>query len=176
MGATRADSFPRRAEAGFAKPRPGTHPPGFGACQKDGQDHGPAEYASLVGFAPKHYSPRVSAASTDSTPSSSQGRVRYWPWLGGLVMTLVTFAAPFGSPLFGLAWHGYHYGQPLSLVPSMLLVALLAPLVSYRRIDALFLLVPIWNLVVVWRIGYRLSKLSQRDWPPTGSQSAARLA
>jgi hypothetical protein len=87
-------------------------------------------------------------------------------------MTIVTFAAPSGLPLFGLAWHGYHYGQPLSLVPSMLLVALLSPLVSYRRIDALFLLVPIWNLVVVWRIGYRLSKLSQRDWPLRPDETA----
>lgn len=39
------------------------------------------------------------------------GQMRYWPWLGGLVMTSVTFAAPFGSPLYKLAWHGYHYGQ-----------------------------------------------------------------
>jgi hypothetical protein len=108
----------------------------------------------------------------DSTTSSARVRVKYWPWLGGLVMTVVTFAAPFGSPLFNLAWRGFHYGQPLSLVPSMLLVALLAPLVSYRRTDGLFLLVPIWNLVVVWRIGYRLSKLSQRDWPVRPDETA----
>jgi len=98
--------------------------------------------------------------------------MRYWPWLAALVMIFVTFAASFGSPLYGLAWHGYHYGQPLSIVPSVLLIALLAPLVSYRRRDGLFLLVPVWNLVVVGRIGYRLSKLSQRDWPQRPDEKA----
>jgi hypothetical protein len=107
----------------------------------------------------------MTSASTGNAPSGRWGQLRYWPWLGGLVMTFVTFAAPLGSPLYKLAWHGYHYGQPLSFVPSVLLIALLAPLVSYRRRDGLFLLVPIWNLLVVWRTGARLSRLSQRDWP-----------
>jgi hypothetical protein len=80
-------------------------------------------------------------------------------------MTVVTFAAPGGTPLVGLAWHGFFYGELLSLVPSMLLVALLAPLVSYRRRDGLILVIPVWNVVVVWRIGYRLAELSQRNWP-----------
>jgi hypothetical protein len=101
----------------------------------------------------------------DATPRDSRIRTRYWQWLGGLVVPFVTFAAPMGSPLFKLAWHGYHYGQPLSAVPSVLLISLLAPLVSYRRRDGLFLLVPLWGLVVAWRIGARLTRLSDRDWP-----------
>jgi hypothetical protein len=55
-------------------------------------------------------------------------------------------------------------GQPLSFVPSVLLIALLAPLVSYRRRDGLFLLVPVWNLVVVWRTGARC------DWAAVNSR------
>jgi hypothetical protein len=45
------------------------------------------------------------------------------------------------------------------------LVALLAPLVSYRRRDVGLVLVPLWNLVVVWTIGSRIARLPHRDWP-----------
>lgn len=120
----------------------------------------------LVRLGLTHYSPPVMSVGTDAIPPSTRAEPkRYWQWLGGLVVTFVTIATPMGSPLYKLAWHGYHYGQPLSLVPSVLLVALLAPMVSYRRRDGLLLLVPIWGLVVTWTIGSRLSRLSQRDWP-----------
>jgi hypothetical protein len=56
-------------------------------------------------------------------------------------------------------------GGPLAVLPSVLLIALLAPLVSYRRRDVLLLLVPLWNLVVLWTIGSRISRLPYRDWP-----------
>jgi hypothetical protein len=36
-----------------------------------------------------------------------------------------------------LTWHGYDYGVSLALLPMLLLIGLLAPLVSYRRRDAL---------------------------------------
>ena len=52
-----------------------------------------------------------------------------------------------------LTWHGHDYGVALSLLPMFLLIGLLAPLVSYRRRDSLFMLLPVWNLVVAWRIG-----------------------
>jgi hypothetical protein len=71
-----------------------------------------------------------------------------------------------------LTWHGYDYGVSLALLPMLLLIGLLAPLVSYRRRDALFMLVPIWNLVVVWRIGSRLARMSRRDWPQRPAEMA----
>lgn len=80
-------------------------------------------------------------------------------------MTWVIYVIPFALPWWKLALGGYHYGPELALAPGVLLIALLAPLVSYRRIDGLFVLVPIWGLVVVWRIGARLAKLPHRDWP-----------
>jgi hypothetical protein len=36
---------------------------------------------------------------------------------------------------FGSVW--FDFGEPLSLLPGVILIALLAPLVSYRRRDAL---------------------------------------
>lgn len=69
------------------------------------------------------------------------------------------------SPLRQLAWGHLVYGGLLAVLPSVLLIALLAPLVSYRRRDVLLLLVPLWNLAMIWTIGSRISRLSHRDWP-----------
>ncbi len=70
------------------------------------------------------------------------------------------------SKSVSLTFHGYDYGQFLSFLPLFFLVGMLAPLVSYRRRDALLVLVPIWGLVVLWTIGSRLARLHDRDWPP----------
>lgn len=94
-----------------------------------------------------------------ATQSSTQDPRRYWQWLGGLVLTWVIYVIPFALPWWKLA-----YGPELALLPGVLLTALLAPLVSYRRIDGLFVLVPVLGLVVVWKIGARLAKLPHRAW------------
>lgn len=80
-------------------------------------------------------------------------------------------------PFRELAWGHFVYGGLLAVVPSVLLIALLAPLASYRRRDVLLLLVPLWNLVMVWTIGSRISRLPYRDWalrPDETSQEATR--
>ena len=61
------------------------------------------------------------------------------------------------SPFRQLAWGNFVYGGPLAVLPSVLLIALLAPLVSYRRRDALLLLVPlgIWSCFGPSAAGYR---------------------
>ena len=69
------------------------------------------------------------------------------------------------SPFRQLAWGHLVYGGLLAVLPSVSLIALLAPLVSYRRRDVLLLLVPLWNLVMIWTIGSRISRLPYRDWP-----------
>ena len=90
---------------------------------------------------------------------------RLWQFLGGAT-TAFTFCTMIAySPFRHLAWGNFVYGGPLAVVPSVLLIALLAPLVSYRRRDVLLLLVPLWNLVMVWTIGSRISRLPYRDWP-----------
>jgi hypothetical protein len=93
---------------------------------------------------------------------TSSGR---WGWVGGLTVVLVSWQLVMYAKSVHLTWHGYDYGEALSIVPLLLLIGLLAPLVSYRRRDALFLLVPIWNVVVAWRIGSRLTRIACRDWP-----------
>ena len=76
------------------------------------------------------------------------------------------------SKASGLTFHGYEYGPLVSFLPVLFLVGLLAPLVSYRRRDALLLLVPIWGLVVLWTIGSRLVRLPDRDWPQRPDEAA----
>ncbi len=45
--------------------------------------------------------------------------------------------------------------------------------VSFRKRDALFfLLQPIWGLVIVWKVGFRLTSLPYRDWPPRPDEYA----
>jgi hypothetical protein len=101
-------------------------------------------------------------------------------------------AACFGLPLavpqiseaswhwFGSVW--FDYGVPLSLLPGVLAVGLLAPLVSYRRRDALTVLfVPPAGIRVAWVIGTRLGQLPHRTWPtresliPETGRQAARI-
>jgi hypothetical protein len=63
---------------------------------------------------------------------------------------------------FGSVW--FMYGVPLSLMPGAVLVGLLAPLVAYRRRDALTLFFPLGGIWVAWIIGTRLGQLPYRTW------------
>ena len=52
------------------------------------------------------------------------------------------------------------------MCPGAVLIAVLAPLVSYRRRDALtMLLCPPAGIRMAWIIGTRLGQLPHRDWP-----------
>jgi hypothetical protein len=98
-------------------------------------------------------------------PAQTQTQKRVWQFLGGATITFTFCTMIADSPFRRLAWGHFDYGGLLAVLPSVLLIALLAPLVSYRRRDVLLLLVPLWNLVTVWTIGSRISRLRYRDWP-----------
>lgn len=98
-------------------------------------------------------------------PTQIQARRSVWQFVGGATITFVFYAMIADSPFRQLAWGHFAYGGVLAVVPSVLLVALLAPLVSYRRRDVLLLLVPLWNVVMIWTIGSRVARLPYRDWP-----------
>lgn len=74
----------------------------------------------------------------------------------------------------GLQWNWplpgtVELGAILTAVPSAALVALLAPLVSYRRRDALTVIFfPPAGLRVAWIIGTRLAQLPHRNWVESG--------
>jgi hypothetical protein len=98
----------------------------------------------------------------------------YVPWL-------------LSSKVFALEWHGpgwvvFNYGELLTVLPGMALIAWLAPRVAYRRRDALLLLLPPWGLRIGWVIGARLGQLPHRDWPertdtfPVQGRYMARIA
>ena len=68
-----------------------------------------------------------------------------------------------------LHWSGavvFHDGEGLSLLLGIVLTAVLAPRVGYRRRDALALLFPPAGIRVAWIVGTRLAQLPHRDWPP----------
>lgn len=74
-------------------------------------------------------------------------------------------------------------GAILGQLPGAVLVALLAPFVSYRRRDALTMLFfPPAGIRIAWIIGTRLGQLPERDWPtrkdtlPVQGRQAARIA
>ena len=87
---------------------------------------------------------------------------------------------------FDWHWFGpvvFHYGEPLSLLPGVILTAVLAPRVAYRRRDALTLLFfPPAGIRAAWIIGTRLGQLPHRDWPERTNgiefqgRQAARIA
>jgi hypothetical protein len=52
-------------------------------------------------------------------------------------------------------------------------IALTAPRVSGRRVDAFFALIPIYNLYLPCRIAWRLAYLPYRDWAPRADEEAS---
>jgi hypothetical protein len=86
-------------------------------------------------------------------------------------MVVAAYGLPVAIPqLAEMQWHwfgsvSFIYGEPLSLLPGVVVAALLAPLVAYRRRDALTLLFPLSGIRVAWIIGTRLGQLPHRDWP-----------
>ena len=109
--------------------------------------------------------------------------------VGGAVLVGAGYGLPVALPqLYDLKWHwfggvSFLYGEPLSFLPGVVLVAFLAPRVAYRRRDALRMLFPLSGIGLAWIIGTRLSQLPQRDWParaddmiPLQGRRAARLA
>jgi hypothetical protein len=91
--------------------------------------------------------------------------------VGGIIMVgaaygpTVVVPASFGA----LDWHWlggvFHFGGALAALPGLLLVAVFAPEVAFRRRDALTLLFPLRGVWVAWMIGARLAQLPHRDWP-----------
>lgn len=53
-----------------------------------------------------------------------------------------------------------------SALPGILLLPFYRR-VSFRRRDVLFFaLLPLWGFVIAWKVGFRLTSLPYRDWPP----------
>lgn len=88
-----------------------------------------------------------------------------WPeHLGGITMLIVGIlpisifdwsGAADSSSDWSVRWLG-----ALAPVPIIALVAVVAPLVGYRRRDAFGMLVPFLNVLWAWQIGSRLGRLS----------------
>lgn len=127
--------------------------------------------------------PSATGLTTSPTPPGRSSRRRVSGTLAGVVVYLPWLAAK----LFPLAWRwpggfSLDYGGLLAVLPGVVLVALFAPRVAYRRRDALLLLLPPWGLRVAWVIGTRLGQLPQRDWPERADtfrvhgRHAARIA
>lgn len=91
--------------------------------------------------------------------------------IGGALMVGTCLAPVLIPGLPGLEWNWplpgtVQFGAILTALPGAALVALLAPLVSYRRRDALTVIFffPV-GLRIAWIIGTRLAQLPYRNWP-----------
>jgi hypothetical protein len=116
----------------------------------------------------------------------SQRPTSWRGWRGGLAM-LVVCLAPLGL-LFvrrpgSMVFHlGPNFtsdvGQLLVTLPSVAAVLLLAPLVGYRRRDALLMTIPVANIYLAWVVGARAVQLRPGDPPQrwAGSREATRAA
>jgi hypothetical protein len=122
------------------------------------------------------------------TSWSNQDRI---DWLWGLVLPAVVYGPPLAIGLlparYALRWQSssgshFDFGVLLAFLPGDALVALIAPLVLYRRRDALLIPLWPWSAFLVWKFGARLSvlarygqsrqlKITAADVPPPDSAS-----
>jgi hypothetical protein len=66
---------------------------------------------------------------------------------------------------FSLDWT-----QIVALAVQLPILAAIAPRVSYRWFDCLFLLVPVYGVFWVFKVLWRLTYLPYRDWPPRADE------
>lgn len=78
--------------------------------------------------------------------------------------------------LLALPDEPWFVAETVDLLASGLPGVLLLPAyrrVGFRQRDALFfLLLPFWGLVIAWKVGFRLTSLPYRDWPPRPEEDA----
>jgi len=110
--------------------------------------------------------PSATGPATSPVP-----RGRSWrESVSAMLMAAAVYGPLLVAALYPLEWRwaggfSLNYGQLLSVLPGMVLIAWLAPRVPYRRRDALLLLLPPWGLS--HRVGNR---------GPPGAAAAPRLA
>jgi len=89
------------------------------------------------------------------------GRSGDWPdWLGGIALVaplVVGVALAASTSDHSVAGR---VGAAGILVSTLLVEALVAPLVGYRRRNVLWSLLPFWGWIIAWRIGTRLTRLT----------------
>jgi hypothetical protein len=56
------------------------------------------------------------------------------------------------------------YQGGITLFIALGAIAFLAPKVGYRWFDCLFLIIPIYGVIFLFRISYRVAYLPNRDW------------
>jgi hypothetical protein len=87
-----------------------------------------------------------------------------------LTVVLLAMLALASGSLEALVYDPVFGSGPLSdvlgLVLPSLLTVVVAPLVSYRRRDAVAWLIPPLGLLLTARLVWRLTLLPYRDWPP----------
>jgi len=57
------------------------------------------------------------------------------------------------------------YEGGMAILVILGLLGFMAPKVGYRWFDCFFAIVPIYGIVFIFRIAYRVAFLPQRDWP-----------
>ncbi|MGH3333888.1 MAG: hypothetical protein ACRDPJ_21555 [Nocardioidaceae bacterium] len=108
-------------------------------------------------------------------------------WLRAVLATVLWIAAWAGPRMLGgflwtdgepLVDAGFLYleGEDVCFLLTMAVYAVLARRVSYRWFDALFLLIPFYNLMWSARIVWRICFLPYRDWDPRPGEASDWVA
>jgi hypothetical protein len=94
-----------------------------------------------------------------------------------MLTAAVSLSMPHGPLVIQLGVHSsWNYGAVLALAPGSLMIWLIAPMVGYRRRDALMAFVPVLNVYVAAKIGARAAEaadqsISTRRRPSVSSES-----
>ena len=64
-----------------------------------------------------------------------------------------------------MALNSPDYQGGVTIVVILGMLALMAPKVGYRWFDCLFAMIPIYGIIFIFRIAYRIAFLPNKDWP-----------
>lgn len=107
----------------------------------------------------------VPDAELPAAPSAPRPRwLRLVFAVAGVLVVFGTVSVAARLPPFGL-----FVGALLQIA----VVAIVAPLVSYRRMDAFAMLIPFYNVYLSCRMAWRLAYLPYRDWEPRPDEAEA---
>ncbi len=86
----------------------------------------------------------------------------------GIVLSIYAFAMIMEV---AMALNSPDYEGGISFIVILGCLAILAPKVGYRWFDCFFAAIPIYGIVFVFRIAYRIAFLPEKDWSERAIQA-----
>lgn len=121
--------------------------------------------------------PAAAGSELSSLPARRPRWLRHVVAAGFVVLDLaIVLAVHELARRLALPEEPWFVAETVDLLASGLPGVLLLPAyrrVGFRQRDVLFfLLLPFWGFVIAWKVGFRLTALPYRDWPPRPDEDA----